>query len=494
MSTVQTPFKPAVQASYELYIGGRWQPAATGRTFPVHNPASGEMLAEVADAGRDDTRAAIEAAKAALRDWSRLTGEERGQVLARAAALMRQQVEHLAQVLTAEQGKPLAEARTEVNLAVAFLQWYAEEAKRVYGEIMPVLQRGKRQLVIKQPIGVVGAITPWNFPALMVTRKISPALAAGCTVVLKPAEQTPLTALEMIKIFDEAGLPPGVLNLVTSNDPPAVGEELLEHPDVRLITFTGSTEVGRILMRGASHHIKKVALELGGHAPLLVFKDANLDKAVAGAITSKYRNAGQTCICANRVYVQEDVLDDFAARFAEASRQLKVGPGWEEGVQVGPLINRAALEKVTAHVEDAVARGAKLETGGRPYRHPQYPEACFFEPTVLSGARKGMRILEEETFGPVVPIIPFTTEEEAIRLANDSPYGLAGYVFTENLSQAVRVAEALEFGIVGVNDVLPSAPHVPFGGIKTSGIGKEGGHHGIEEFLEEKLIVLGIEE
>ncbi|MFQ5852381.1 MAG: NAD-dependent succinate-semialdehyde dehydrogenase [Candidatus Binatia bacterium] len=482
----------AVENLRQNYIGGRWVDAATGRTVSVRNPATGEELALVPDAGRTETAAAIEAAHRAFPDWSSLAAPERAKVLFKARDLLLQRKEELARILTSEQGKPLIESRGEIQYAAGFVTWFAEEGKRVYGETIPASVAHKRLLVIKQPVGVVAAITPWNFPAAMVTRKIAPALAAGCTVVLKPAEQTPLTAIALFKIFEEAGFPAGVVNLITTLDPSEVGREFLENPLVRLIAFTGSTEVGKLLMRGASEQVKRVSLELGGHAPFIVFEDADLEKAVAGAMASKFRNMGQTCVCANRIYVQASVLESFAAKFVERVKQLKIGNGLEEGVHVGPLIDEQGFKKVCAHVEDAVAKGAKLLIGGKPRTDGPFAHGRFFEPTVLTDVKKGMRILEEETFGPVAPLIPFQDEAEVIRAANDTRYGLAAYFFSQNVSRCLRVAEKLEYGIIGVNDGMPSVPQAPFGGLKESGLGREGGKEGIEEFLEVKFLSLGL--
>lgn len=480
------------QGKGRLYIDGKWVDAATGRTFAIHNPATGEKLAEVADAGPQDAARAVEAAHGAFPEWSTLAAPQRANLLFKARDLMLERKEALARVLTSEQGKPLVESRGEIEYSAGFVTWFAEEGKRVYGETIPASVAQKRLLVIKQPVGVVAAITPWNFPAAMVLRKIAPALAAGCTVVLKPAEQTPLTAVEVFKIFEEVGFPAGVINLITTLDPSAVGRELLENPLVRMITFTGSTEIGKLLMRGSADQVKRLSLELGGHAPFIVFEDADLDKAVVGAIASKFRNMGQTCICANRIYVHESVLEPFAVKLVERVKQLKMGNGLEEGVYVGPLIDEQGFKKVCSHVEDAVARGAKVLIGGQPRTDGQFALGRFFEPTVLTDVKKGMRILEEETFGPVAPLIPFRDEAEVIQAANDTRYGLAAYFYSQNVSRCVRVAEQLEYGIVGVNDGSPSVPQGPFGGFKESGVGREGGREGIEEFLEVKFISLGL--
>jgi succinate-semialdehyde dehydrogenase/glutarate-semialdehyde dehydrogenase len=446
----------------------------------------------VADAGREDATQAVEAAHGAFQGWATLAAPDRAKLLFKAAALILERKEELARILTSEQGKPLKEAQGEVEYAAGFVTWYAEEGKRVYGETIPASVAHKRLLVIKQPVGVVAAITPWNFPAAMVTRKIAPALAAGCPVVLKSAEQTPLTAIALFQIFAEAGFPAGVVNLITTRDPSEVGREFLENPLVRMIAFTGSTDVGKLLMRGAAAQVKRMSLELGGNAPFIVFEDADLDKAVAAAVSSKFRNMGQTCICANRIYVQESILEPFATKFVERVKQLKVGNGLEEGVQVGPLIDEQGFKKVSAHVEDAVAKGAKVLTGGKPRTDGPFARGHFFEPTVLGGVKKGMQILEEETFGPVAPLVPFRDEAEVLKAANDTRYGLAAYFYSQNVSRCVRVAEQLEYGIIGANDAMPAVPQAPFGGVKESGFGREGGREGIEEFLEVKLISLGL--
>ena len=395
----------------------------------------------------------------------------------------------MAEILTTEQGKPLKEALGEITSAASLLLWYAEEASRAYGEWIPSSVKSKRMLVIPQPIGVVAAITPWNFPASMIARKIAPALAAGCTVVLKPAPETPLSAIEIIKILQEAGLPKGVLNLVTG-DAQAIGKVFLTNKDVRLITFTGSTAVGKYLIRESANHVKKLSLELGGHAPIIVFEDADLDKAAELTLASKFRNSGQTCICANRVYVHASVWDDFSEKLKEKVKLLHLGDGLQDGTDLGPLINAQALEKVEKHVHDAAAKGAHIVYGGSKWDSPL--KGHFFQPTILSHVRDDMLVMKEETFGPVIPLQSFEDEDIAIEKANDTDYGLAAYIFTESLSRSMRVAEKLEYGIVGVNDVFPAAAEAPFGGMKQSGIGREGGHHGLHEFLELKLVSMGI--
>ncbi len=471
----------------QAFVNGAWVAAANGAAFPVVDKASGETIARVPDMGPVDARAAITAAEAAFKPWSRTLAKERARVLRRWYDLIIAHVDELALLLTKEQGKPLAEARAEVAYGAAFVEFNAEEARRVYGETIPSHKADARIMVTKEPVGVVAAITPWNFPVAMITRKVAPALAAGCTVVVKPAEDTPLCALALAELASRAGIPPGVFNVITARDPIAIGEVLTTDPRVRLVTFTGSTEVGRILMRQASSTIKKVALELGGNAPLIVFNDADLERAVSGALASKFRNAGQTCVCANRILVQAGIYDAFAARLVSEVAKLKVGPGIDEGVMQGPLINAAAISKVEAHVADALSGGAAILTGGSRIARP----GNYYQPTVLAGVTSGMLITREETFGPVAPLIRFETDDEAITIANDTPFGLAAYFFTRDLARAFRVSEALEFGIVGVNEGLTSTELAPFGGIKQSGLGREGSHHGIEEFLEMKYTLIG---
>jgi len=471
-----------------LWIGGERRRAR--RTFTVYNPASFEPVAEVADADRDDVRCAIDDASRALPGWSDTPAPERARVLRRAEALMLEQAGTLARTLTLEGGKPLAEARGEIAYAASFLGWSAGEAERIYGRLIPASVAGKRLLVLRQPVGVVAAITPWNFPAAMVTRKVGPAIAAGCTVVLKPAEQTPVTALRIAALLSEAGLPPGVFNVVPTHDPGPAGTEMLQHPAIRKITFTGSTEVGKYLAREAAASVKRVSLELGGHAPFIVFADADIEAAARGAMATKFRNAGQTCVCANRFYVQAPVVEQFLQALAPQIKALTVGDGLVDGVQIGPLIDAAAVEKVDTHVRDAVASGARvLVGGGRP---PDRDRGHFFSPTLLAGVTDGMRVMTEETFGPVAPISTFVTEEEVLQRANATKYGLAAYVYTNDLSRSWRVAERLEFGIVGINDAMPSTAQAPFGGLKESGIGREGGLEGMDAFLETKYVSAAI--
>ena len=467
----------------QCLIGGKW----TGmRTLDVTNPATGAEIGCVPDFGQKETRAAIEAANAAFSEWSGKLAKERAVILRRWYELQRDHKEDLALIVTSEQGKPLAEARAEVDYAASFTEFYAEEAKRIYGEIIPTSQKSGRMLVLKQPVGVVGAITPWNFPLAMITRKISPALAAGCTLVVKPAPETPLCALALAELAVRAGVPPGVLNVVTG-DPEAIGGELTSNPLVRMITFTGSTEVGKLLMRQSAATVKKLSLELGGNAPFIVFDDADVDAAVEGALASKYRNSGQTCVSADRILVQDGIYDSFAGKLAAEVAKLKVGAGTEEGVVQGPLIHEAAIAKVAAHVEDAVTRGAKVLTGGN--RHAL--GGTFFEPTVLTEVTSDMTIAQEETFGPVAPLFRFRDEDEAVALANGTPYGLAAYFYTRDFSRSWRVAEALEYGMIGVNEGIISSELAPFGGVKESGQGREGSHHGIDEFVELKYVMMG---
>lgn len=473
-----------------LYRNGCWEESVTGLRKEVRNPATGELVGSVPAANEEDVRMAVEAAHEAFASWSIKTAAERAEILYRAFEGLRKREEEIARILTLEQGKPLSEARGEVRFAAEFLRWYSEEAKRVYGETIPASSPNKRILVIRQPVGVVGAITPWNFPASMITRKIAPALAAGCTVVLKPADYTPLTAVSLFEVFHEAGFPPGVVNLVTGKGS-VVGSEMVRNPKIHKITFTGSTEVGKRLLRDAADQVKRVSLELGGHAPFLVFDDADLDQAAEACIVSKFRNAGQTCICANRIYVQDTVIDRFARLLADKVKEMKIGNGMEQGVDIGPLIDRRALEKVDMQVQDAVSKGAVLLAGGKEWGAPGLTGA-YYEPTILSGVTDAMDICHEETFGPIAPLIAFSTEEEALRKANQVPYGLAAYAFTRDAGRTFRVAEGLEYGIVGMNDPLPSVAQAPFGGWKESGLGREGGHFGLEPFLEIKYISLGL--
>ncbi|HSD61921.1 MAG TPA: NADP-dependent succinate-semialdehyde dehydrogenase [Burkholderiales bacterium] len=470
----------------ECYVNGRWVGADGGATFPVSNPADGSGIARVPDMGAVETRRAIEAAAGAWAPWRARTAKDRSAILRRWFELMMQHQEDLALIMTSEQGKPLAEARGEIAYAASFIEWFAEEGKRVYGDAIPQHQADKRLLVLKEPVGVCAAITPWNFPAAMITRKAAPALAAGCTMVLKPAEQTPISALALAELAHRAGVPPGVLNVVTGR-PEAIGGEMTANALVRKLTFTGSTEVGRLLMRQCADTVKKISLELGGNAPFIVFDDADLDAAAEGALMSKYRNTGQTCVCANRILVQDGVYDAFAAKLRERVLALKVGRGTDEGVTQGPLIDAQALAKVEEHIADALAKGAKVAVGGR--RHAL--GGTFYEPTILTGVTPAMKLAREETFGPVAPLFRFRTEAEAIALANDTEFGLAAYFYSRDVGRVWRVAEALEYGIVGINSGIISNEVAPFGGMKQSGIGREGSRYGIEEFLEIKYLCLG---
>jgi len=474
-----------------IFINGTWQEVDPNNVESIYNPATLEKVTSVAYGGAEETNRAIEAATKAFSTWSEMTGRERGRILYKAHEYMLEDTDRLAHILTTEQGKPLQEAKGEIVGAANFLLWYAEEASRGYGEWIPSSIKSKRLLVIPKPVGVVGAITPWNFPSSMITRKLGPALAAGCTAVLKPAPETPLSAIEIVKIFEKAGMPAGVVNLVTG-DSEAIGQAMLQHKDIRMITFTGSTAVGKYLMRESAEHVKKLALELGGHAPIIVFDDADLDKATSLALASKFRNNGQTCICANRIYVHESVVDDFTTKLKEKVEKLKVGHGIEDNIDIGPLINEQAVDKVKNQLNDAVNKGAEIISGGNAWDGEL--SGHFFEPTILSDVSDDMLMMHEETFGPLMPIQPFTDDNVAIQKANDTDYGLAAYVFTENTSRAIRTSEKLDYGIVGVNDVFPAVPEAPFGGIKQSGIGKEGGYYGMEEFLEKKFVSIGIDE
>jgi succinate-semialdehyde dehydrogenase/glutarate-semialdehyde dehydrogenase len=470
----------------DALIGGEWT-AGGGARFGVDDPATGREIARVADTGREEAAAAIAAAARAFPAWRAKTAKERAAVMQRWFALLVQHADDLARIMTAEQGKPLAEARGEVAYAASFVEWFAEQGKRAYGESIPSTDANKRFLVLQQPVGVCAAITPWNFPIAMITRKVAPALAAGCPVVIKPAEQTPLCALAAAELAQRAGMPAGVLNVLPADaaNSVAIGHVLCESDVVRHLSFTGSTEVGRILMRQCAPTVKKLSLELGGNAPFIVFDDADLDAAVEGAIASKYRNAGQTCVCANRLYVQDGVHDAFVEKLAAKASALKVGNGFEAGVAIGPLIDDAALAKVRAHVADALAKGARVVTGG------VHLDGRFYVPTVLAGVTGAMRCAAEETFGPVAPVFRFTTEAEAIAAANATEFGLASYFYSRDVGRIFRVAEALESGMVGINTGIISAAEVPFGGVKQSGLGREGARQGIDEYLEAKYLCLG---
>ncbi|WEK50818.1 MAG: NAD-dependent succinate-semialdehyde dehydrogenase [Candidatus Kaistia colombiensis] len=468
------------------FVAGRWR--SSDKTFVVDNPATGERVATVADMGVEAMREAVDAAYLAQKDWAARTANERCLILLKWQALILENVEDLARILTSEMGKPLVEARGEIVYGASFIQWFAEEGRRVYGDVIPGHQRDKRIFVLKQPIGVVGAITPWNFPNAMIARKVAPALAAGCAFVGRPAEKTPLSALALAVLGERAGLPPGILSLVTGSDAKGLGLELCTNPKVRKLTFTGSTEVGRILMRQCANDIKKLSLELGGNAPFIVFDDADLDAAVEGALIAKYRNSGQTCVCANRIYVQRGVLAAFAKKLSEATARLVVGNGMLPGTTIGPLIDAAGLAKVEDHIADAVAQGATVLAGGKR----SGLGGNFYEPTILVGVTSGMKILREETFGPVAPLIAFDTEADVIAMANDTEFGLASYFYAKDLSRVWHVAEALEYGMVGINTGLISTAEVPFGGIKSSGLGREGSRYGIEDYLEIKYLCMSV--
>lgn len=470
------------------YIDGHWVAAQGQAVFPVTNPATGQTLVKLANMGAAETEQAIEAAHRAFPGWRALPAKSRATILRRWYDLMLRHSEDLAQLMTAEQGKPLAEARGEVAYGASFVEWFAEEAKRAYGTVIPAPMNDRRLLTLRQPVGVCAAITPWNFPMAMITRKVAPALAAGCTVVCKPAEATPLTALALAVLADQAGIPPGVLNMVVGDAGHAaeIGEVLCASPIVRKLSFTGSTEVGRILMRQSADTIKRLSLELGGNAPFIVFDDADLDAAVDGALASKFRNAGQTCVCANRIYVQDAVYESFAAKLAAKVSSMPVGAGHEAGVMIGPLIEAAALDKVKAHIHDAVSKGASVSVGGKPHARG----GLFFEPTVLTEVTQAMLIAREETFGPVAPLFRFHTEQEVIAMANDSEYGLAAYFYARDLGRVLRVAEAIEAGMVCVNSGILSTEVAPFGGVKQSGLGREGAKEGLDEYLETKYLTL----
>ena len=470
----------------QAYLAGRWCDADNGATTEVNNPATGEILGTVPTMGRAETRRAIAAAKAAWADWRHRPARERSGLLRRWHDLMLANLEDLGKLMTLEQGKPLAEAKGEVAYAAGFIEWFAEEAKRVYGDTIPSPWADRRLVVIKEPIGVCAAITPWNFPAAMITRKLGPALAAGCTFVAKPAQATPFSALALAVLAERAGIPAGVFSVLTGSSR-EIGGEMTANPDVRKLTFTGSTEVGRTLMKQSADTIKKLSLELGGNAPFLVFNDADLEAAVAGAIASKYRNAGQTCVCVNRLYVQAGVYEAFAAKLVEAVEGLKVGNGLEPGVLQGPLIDQAAVEKVQEHIQDAVSRGARVLTGGK--RHEL--GGTFFEPTVLADVPADAKVAREETFGPLAPLFRFESEADAVRLANDTEFGLASYFYSRDIGRVWRVAEGLESGMVGINTGMISTEVAPFGGVKESGLGREGSHYGLEEFVEVKYLCFG---
>ncbi|MGN6668194.1 MAG: NAD-dependent succinate-semialdehyde dehydrogenase [Trinickia sp.] len=472
---------------HQAYIDGEWQGTQLGTTFEVFDPATGASLGSVPNMGAAETARAIDAAQAAWPAWRKKTAKERAAILRRWFDLMIENSDDLAMILTTEQGKPLAEAKGEIVYAASFLEWFAEEGKRVAGDTLATPATDKRIVVVKEPIGVCAAITPWNFPAAMITRKVGPALAAGCPIVVKPAESTPFSALAMAVLAERAGVPKGVLSVVTG-DPKAIGAEMTSNPIVRKLSFTGSTAVGRLLMAQSAPTVKKLSLELGGNAPFIVFDDADLDAAVEGAIASKYRNNGQTCVCTNRFYVHERVYDAFADKLAAAVSKLRIGRGTESGVALGPLIDEAAVKKVESHIDDALAKGASLVTGGK--RHAL--GRGFFEPTVLTGVTSDMKVAKEETFGPLAPLIPFSSDEEVVRLANHTEFGLAAYFYSRDIGRVWRVAEALEYGMVGINTGLISNEVAPFGGVKQSGLGREGSHYGIDDYLVIKYLCVAV--
>ena len=470
------------------YLAGEWVDGEDGATFDVTNPARGDVIAQVADLSRAQTAQAIAAAETAQKEWAAKTAKERANILRRWYDLMMENADDLGTILTAEQGKPLAEAKGEIGYGASFIEFFAEEAKRIYGETIPGHQPDKRITVLKQPIGVAASITPWNFPNAMITRKAAPALAAGCSFVARPAAETPLSALVMGVLAERAGIPKGVLSIIPSSRSSEIGKEFCENPAVRKLTFTGSTEVGRILLRQAADQVMKCSMELGGNAPFIVFDDADLDEAVAGAIMCKFRNNGQTCVCANRIYVQSGVYDAFAKKLAEALSKMKIGDGLEEGVALGPLINQDAITKVQEHIADATAKGGTIFYGGDSHQG----EGFFMPPTIVTGATKDMAVATEETFGPLAPLFKFEDVDEVIELANDTIFGLASYFYAKDLSRVYKVAEALEYGIVGVNTGIISTEVAPFGGVKQSGLGREGSHHGIDDYLELKYICMSV--
>lgn len=473
---------------YKMYINGQWIGDECETFINVMNPATNEVIGMIPNGGTLEAKAAVNAAHMAFKTWSKKTADERSQLLMKWFHLIDEHKVEIGTVMTMEQGKPVHEAIGEVNYANSFLSWYAEEGKRIYGETIPATHPNKRILIRKEPVGVVAAITPWNFPAAMITRKVAPALAAGCTVVVKPAQQTPLTALKLAELAEKAGIPAGVFNVVTGKSK-EIGDAWLKDSRVRKLTFTGSTEVGKVLMRGAADTVKKISLELGGNAPFIVMDDADLEKAAKGLLASKFRNAGQTCICTNRIYVQERILEPFVELLKNELSKLKIGNGMEEGIDIGPLIDQPAVNKVNEILDDAIHKGGKIVYQGDK---KDGEEGFFFPPTILTNVNDQMMCVEEEIFGPLAAIATFQIEEEVIARANNTVYGLAAYVFTENLSRAFRISEELEYGIIGLNDGLPSTAQAPFGGYKESGLGREGGHHGLEEFLEVKYISIGL--
>jgi len=471
----------------QVFIDGQWLEAEQNKNFAVINPATGETIAHVPSVSEQQVVKAVEAADQALQSWKQTTAKERSILLKKWYQLMIEHQEDLAIILSTEQGKPMTESRGEILYGASFIEWFAEEAKRTYGDVIPHDKQGRRLLVIRQPVGVVAAITPWNFPNAMITRKVGPALAAGCTVVIKPASETPLSALALAALAEEAGIPKGVINVVTGSAR-EIGGILTQHPLVRKVSFTGSTAIGKLLMQQCSSTMKKISMELGGNAPFIVFEDADLDKAVEGAIASKFRNSGQTCVCTNRILVQNSIYDTFVEKLAAAVAKLKVAPAFEPGAEQGPLINEKAVEKIQEHIDDATSKGAKVICGGQRHQLGQ----TFFEPTVLTDVTPDMQVAQDETFGPLAPVFRFTEEAEAIRMANDTEFGLASYIYTQNLSRAWRVSEALEYGMVGINEGLISTEVAPFGGIKESGCGREGSKYGIEDYQELKYLCMGI--
>lgn len=479
--------------AWQLYIDGRWVDAEGGKTFEVRNPADQSLVGHVADGGVHETKRAIQAAERAFKTWSKTLAKERGEILTRMEALMLERLDDIAKLVVLENGKPFAEAKGEVKFSTGYLGWFAEEARRTYGSIVPSPSPHKQLWVTRQPIGVVAAVTPWNFPANMITRKIAPAMAAGCTVVLKPASATPLTALAIAQAAHDAGLPPGVLNIVTGARARPIAEELLSNPVIKKVGFTGSTEVGKTLMELAAKQVKRISFELGGNAPFIVFEDADFDAALEGAVAMKFlRVGGQSCICANRIYVQESIAPRFIPAFVEKAKALKVGPGFEPGMQCGPLINEDARKNMQRLVEDTVARGAKVLTGGKPLTDSDLDKGFFFAPTVLTEVEDHWPVCTEEIFGPIAPILTFQTEEEVIRRANATTYGLAAYFYSRDLARVIRVSEALEAGLIGVNDAQGYTHEIPFGGFKESGLGREGGREGIEDYLEVKSTVVNL--
>lgn len=471
----------------QAYINGEWVDADSGDSLPVTNPADGSTLITVPDMRAEETRRAIEAANAALPAWSARTAKDRAAILRRWYELIMENQEDLARLMTAEQGKPLAESRGEIAYGASFVEWFAEEGKRAYGDVIPHHAPGKRLITIKQPVGVIAAITPWNFPNAMITRKVAPALAAGCTALVKPAAETPLSALALAELGERAGFPPGIFNVITTKHSSLVGGEMTSNPIVRKFSFTGSTEIGKLLIKQCADTVKKVTMELGGNAPFIVFDDADLDAAVQGALASKYRNAGQTCVCANRFLVQDGVYDEFAKKLAEATAKLVVGRGEADGVSVGPLINKEAIDKVDSIVQDAISKGAKVVLGGKR----DDTGSNFYQPTILTHVSDDMEVASEEIFGPVAPLFRFKTDEEAIRIANDTPFGLAAYFYSRDITRVWKIAEGLEYGMVGINEGILSTEVAPFGGIKESGVGREGSKYGIDEYMEIKYLCLG---